>query len=472
MRSSVVVCSLLVLLCTSAFGAGVSFSSTYYQTVGFNPGGTVAADLNRDGLPDFAVTNSQGTSQMEVFLATSAGKFGAEVDYPLPAANPDNVIAADLNGDGSLDLIVRYWHTAQLSILWNNGNGTFRSGPTVALSNPATFRVGDFNHDGKLDLATIECVDPAGSPCVLNIYLGNNTGKFTRVQSVTLAGGAGMDDVGDLNGDGNLDLVVNRTNQILLWWGKGNGTFAAPTYLSPGAPMWSSAVIGDFNNDGRLDVAVNAGSLCGSSCFNGATFVYKNMGGTTFSLASKFSGFAESGLFKADLNGDLNQDLVFVSGDQFGGNANGLLGNGNGTFQTTVHQLTQTDGWFYARDVDLDSRQDFVASDGLGGVVDVGLQTGGYKNCAPPSSAKLAAKICAPVSGSTAGSPVLVRASGNSPAGVVQLQIWIDGVKKAVRWHDQLANKFSLSSGTHRISVVASDKFLGTASSSINVTVP
>jgi hypothetical protein len=50
--------------------------------------------------------------------------------------------------------------------------------------------------------------------------------------------------------------------------------------------------------------------------------------------------------------------------------------------------------------------------------------------------------------------------------------VWIDGVKKAVKWHDQLAKKFTLPSGTHRIAVIATDKFLGTAKTSVNVTVP
>jgi hypothetical protein len=65
-----------------------------------------------------------------------------------------------------------------------------------------------------------------------------------------------------------------------------------------------------------------------------------------------------------------------------------------------------------------------------------------------------------------------LRASGNSPAGVIQLQVWVDGVKKAVKWHAQLAQKFSLSSGTHRVTVVATDKYMGTVKKSVRVTVP
>jgi hypothetical protein len=68
-------------------------------------------------------------------------------------------------------------------------------------------------------------------------------------------------------------------------------------------------------------------------------------------------------------------------------------------------------------------------------------------------------------------SPLLLRAAGNSPAGVNQLQVWIDGKKQYVKWGDQLAKKFTLSAGTHRIAVVANDKYVGSATTAINVTV-
>ncbi len=198
------------------------------------------------------------------------------------------------------------------------------------------------------------------------------------------------------------------------------------------------------------------------------------MGGTNFSLAWSSSNFGYAGLRRIDMNGDLNQDLIFMNGDTYCGFYFGLLGNGNGTFQTTSQSLPHPDeaADTYVRDLDLDSRDDYISDDGFGGVLVV-LQSGGYKNCAPPNSAKLAAKICAPASGSTVSSPVLVRPSGNSPAGVVQLQVWIDGVKRAVRWHNQLANKFSLVPGSHRITVIATDKYTQvTTSTSVNVTVP
>lgn len=69
-------------------------------------------------------------------------------------------------------------------------------------------------------------------------------------------------------------------------------------------------------------------------------------------------------------------------------------------------------------------------------------------------------------------SPVLVRASGNSPAGVIQLQVWIDGKKQYVKWGDQLSKGFTLSSGRHKIAVVANDKYVGSAKTSVIVNVP
>jgi len=466
--------ALFLALSGASFAATVSFSSTSYPTSSFGPGGVLSADLNRDGWPDMIVADTQGPAVgVSVFLATAPGHFGAEQTYSIATAtNPESPLAADLNGDGSLDLILRDWHVAVLHILWNNGDGTFRIGPDVPIGNPATsFDLGDFNHDGKLDVAATEC----GNACYLNVYLGHNDGTFTRSQSVQLAGGAGQLQAADVNGDGLLDLVIARTTQVLVWPGKGNGTFSSPTHLTPnGTDQVVTFTLADFNNDGRLDIVADGGSL-GPNCFNTlGTWSYKNMGGTVFSLAWSSSNFGYAGLRRIDMNGDLNQDLIFMNGDVYCGFYFGLLGNGNGTFQTTFQSLPHPDeaADTYVRDLDLDSRDDYISDDGFGGAL-VALQTGGYKNCAPPNSAKLAAKICTPLAGSTVSSPVLVRASGNSPAGVVQLQVWIDGVKKAVRWHTQLANKFNLSSGNHRITVIATDKYTqATTSTSVNVTVP
>ena len=70
-----------------------------------------------------------------------------------------------------------------------------------------------------------------------------------------------------------------------------------------------------------------------------------------------------------------------------------------------------------------------------------------------------------------AASPLLVRASGNSPLGLNRIEVWIDGKKAAQRLGSQIAKRFTLSAGTHRIAVVAVDKYLGTATTVRNVTI-
>lgn len=465
-----------LIFCSAAFAASVTFSGTLYDTTGF-ANGVISADLNRDGFPDIAVA---GGSSVSVFLATSPGKFGAEVLYTVPGPSDlKDVLAADFNGDGALDLIVRHEEAGQLSFLWNNGDGTFRNGPTLKLGAPVTsFDIGDFNHDGFLDIATIECSSsfPTSPPCSVNVYLGHGNGIFTKLQTIQILSASDQLSVADMNGDGQLDVVISRGRQVLIFWGRGNGTLTAPTYLNPpgGSEGIQSFAIADFNNDGKLDLVVQTGTnlshIMGCLSLAGRSSSYKNMGGKRFSLVWTSQGGCAN-LSPIDLNGDLNQDLIFQNGHPEAGFFSGLLGNGDGKFRSTPQSFpNQVGGPMYVRDMDLDSRDDYVLGAGLFSEFVVALQTGGFKNCIPPSSRKLAAKICTPASGK-ATSPVLVRAAGNSPAGVIQLQVWIDGAKKAVKWHDQLANKFSLSSGTHRITVIATDKYLGTAKASMALTV-
>jgi hypothetical protein len=149
-----------------------------------------------------------------------------------------------------------------------------------------------------------------------------------------------------------------------------------------------------------------------------------------------------------------------------------VLGLGNDTLGTqgTLPGSGISAGAF--RDLDGDSRTDYAVIDWFTNQLGIAIQTGGWKNCPPPNSAKLAAKICGISNGATVTSPLLLRASGNSPAGVNQLQVWIDGKKRYVKWGDQLAKRFTLSSGTHRIGVVANDKYIGHATKAVTVTVP
>ena len=514
MRFGSLLACLLILPVAAFAGGTVGFNVKWYSTGPwpFNDivdsplfeatTGIVLADLNRDGIPDVAYSysccgNSSGGGVI-VKLGTGAGNLGPDVPYLFGQDDLGELKTADLNGDGWLDLMVPDVFYSSINVFLNNGDGTFQYAAKVGLGGTYSgpFTLGDFKHDGKIDLAEIACDQPqagfpGGANCTLNIGLGDGSGvNFAKTQSIQLAGSSYNLQSADINGDGNLDLVYVRNSLAVIRWGLGNGTFGPQIYLKPPTtdPM-DAVAIADFNNDGRLDVTLLSGEPCRPDPNRGAcgqgnvntVWMYKNNGGTSLTLTTHTQFTAQAGtIVPADINGDLNQDLLhynqFASGIYPVVGSHGgyeyALGLGNDTLGT---QGTLPGTWISAaafRDMDGDSRADYAVIDWNTSQLGIGIQAGGYKNCPPPNSANLAAKICGIKDGATVTSPVLVKASGNSPAGVGQMQVWIDGTKKYVKWGDQLSKRFTLSPGKHKIAVVANDKFIGSAKTIVNVTVP
>jgi hypothetical protein len=505
----------LLLLRVAALAAGtVGFNVNWYSTPGFPfndivgfpqfnvTTGVVIADFNRDGILDVAYSNAcceNGSSggSVVVKLGTGGGNLGPDIFTRWGGSSLSELATADISGDGWLDVVVRDPLSSCLLFLRGNGDGTFQfpSGVGCVGVYAASFTLGDFNHDGKIDLAEIGCDQQNGgfpfyyANCALSVFLGDGAGNFTQVQSIQLAGATYDLHSADLNGDGILDLAYVRGSVGVIRFGLGNGTFSSQIYLKPPTtdPM-DAVAIADFNNDGRLDVTLLSGNPCRPDpdrgpCGQGnvnIVWMYKNNGGTSFTLTAQSQFTAQAGaIAPADINGDLNQDLLHYNPYASGiypvlGRAPGFdyaLGLGKDNLGTQGSLLGGAISAVASRDMNGDSRADYAVIDWDNGLA-IGIQTGGYKNCPPPNSAKLAAKICGIKDGATVTSPVLVRASGNSPAGVRQMQVWIDGNKKYVKWGDQLSKRFTLSSGKHKIAVVANDRFIGSAKTIVNVTVP
>src|SRR5437773_1829662 len=191
-------------------------------------------------------------------------------------------------------------------------------------SNPTSAAVGDFNGDGKLDLA----VANAGSKNV-SVLLGNGDGTFKAPVNFGAPGSQSVA-VGDFNGDGKLDLVVTNAGVSILL-GNGDGAFRAPvTYATGNSP--SSVAVGDFNRDGKVDLAVaNSGTSNGVASVS----VLLGRGDGTFNPAVNYSGgFGSLSLAVGDFNRDGKLDLVEANFST--GNVTILLGNGNGTFQPAL----------------------------------------------------------------------------------------------------------------------------------------
>ena len=209
-----------------------------------------AADFNGDGNLDLIVINALNGQSPVALLGYAHGAFN-QVQESIQISGISSV-AGDFNGDGKLDLVID-----GAAILLGNGDGSFTRGPSVPAVSGASFVVaGDFNADGRLDLAVC---DNLGNS--VTILLGNGDGTFTSASGSPIPVGNQPDAIvtGDFNNDGKLDLAIANfgDNTITLLLGNGDGTFTqtggSPYAVGKGPYQIAAA---DFNGDGKLDLAV------------------------------------------------------------------------------------------------------------------------------------------------------------------------------------------------------------------------
>ncbi len=209
---------------------------------------------------------------------------------------------------------------------------------------PLSITVGDFNNDGKLDLATANQTSRD-----VSVLLGNGDGTFQPA----LASAAGLASfalaTGDFNGDGKLDLAVSDTNSTKILLGNGNGTFQPPGAALDGGQQ---IVTGDFNHDGKLDLAI-------VSYYSSLRILLGNGNGTFQSAVSYLIGYGATGLTVADLNGDGVPDIVTDSPQT--NTLSVLLGVGNGTFTPVADVAVQSGPYaVIAGDFNGDGKMDLV----------------------------------------------------------------------------------------------------------------
>lgn len=244
-----------------------------------------------------------------------------ETDYTIPVSSFG--VVGDFNNDGKLDVAlgVIAKHGGTIYVYLGNGDGTFKA-PIKVPSKvaPGRMAVADFNGDGKLDLVV------AGHYThEVAVFLGKGDGTFTEKPSFMTNSSIHIDAVApaDFNGDGKLDLFVGGSNDtgsgFEIYLGNGDGTFN-PTATFSGSPSGNPA-IADFNGDGVLDIAIadqGSGEVWVSLGKGDGTF------GSPVAYGARFG--ASFAVAAADMNGDGKVDLVTDG-------VSVLIGNGNGTFQ-------------------------------------------------------------------------------------------------------------------------------------------
>lgn len=304
--------------------------------------------------------------------------FGAPAGYPT-GAGAVSVVVGDFNNDGKLDLAVSNNSGNSVSVLLGNGDGTFQAPITTSVTTPGGLAVGDFNHDGRLDLAvtnTGASTQFGFTGNTVTVLLGNGNGTFTASGSYSVGSGPTSIVAADFNGDGNLDLAVASTTggTVTFLEGYGNGTFAtASSYSIPNSDNTNSLAVGDFNGDGRPDLVVTNGTGLHAS---GSVTILLNSGNFSFSQSpiSAVQGTAYA-VAIADFNHDGVLDLAVTDASQ--NQVSVLLGQGNGNFARTTGFSTPALNPIAVAAADLngDASADLVEAN-ASGALNIGLAFG------------------------------------------------------------------------------------------------
>ncbi|HVT05503.1 MAG TPA: FG-GAP-like repeat-containing protein [Thermoanaerobaculia bacterium] len=377
---------------------------------------------------------------------------------PQPVYNfsaPHSPVTAYFDGDRNLDLAVITGY--DIAVQLGKGDGTF--GPAMrfsvgnsVLGSPSALIVGDFNGDGKRDLA-VTTKDGSGGGGNVSILLGNGDGTFGQPTNISLPGSntAGGIVVANFRGLRMQDLLITDGQAFApgkFWFlaSNGDGTFAPPAWTSaPGEPAFVAAA--DFNGDGKVDI------VCVDNQTGGVDVLLGNDDGT-FQTASRYYYGHANNITLADLRGNGRLDIlvaawtsglgvllsngdgtfgspVAYASDPAGGrtynsfvfdfdqdgkqdiwlggdtpNYNVLLGNGAGAFSTTLSYPGAFDGGAVMGDFNGDGRPDIVVASSYGNYVEVYLNSG---CCATPI-----VNAAGPTTFCSGGSVALMATAGSS----------------------------------------------------------
>jgi hypothetical protein len=323
--------------------APLTFTASATLAVGNNPSSVAAADVDGDGNLDLVCAN-EFSGTLAVLYQDAPQSFTAAAPLAVDG-NPVAVAVADLDGDGDLDLVCANGFDNTLSVLYQDAPRTFTAAALLAVDgNPVAVAAADLDGDGDLDLV---CA-PESNDKLLVLY---QDVPRTFIAAVPVAVGNRPVSVAtaDLDGDGDLDLVcANEVSDTLSLLYQGvPRAFTAPATLAVGLnPPWVAAA--DLDGDGDLDL------VCGNAEAPTLSVLYQDAPRTFTAPAAWAVGDIPSSVAAADLDGDGDLDLACTT---VGGTLTVLYQDAPRTF-TAVAPLAVVGGPVSVVAADLDGDRD------------------------------------------------------------------------------------------------------------------
>lgn len=399
----------------------------------YNASALAQGDFNRDGKPDLVVGGGASITTITLRLGNGDGTFGAPIEVgQADSSEVLDVVAADMNGDGKLDVVV-LCIGGTFDVFYGNGDGTFQ--PKVAVvttSSPRALAVGPFYKDGYLDVAVGE-VDGT-------VELFKNVGGRTFLKSGTIVVEANKEILkvrpGDVDADGNMDLGVVTTDTAFVLWGNGQGGFSPVLLRSYPYAATVDLKVADVNQDGISDVVVAYN--CSASvqdaytpaCAGFDVFYGQGNKKIFYRHAVSQAGITAQHPLSADVNGDGIADLV-ATGRSDNNNLTGLfvwLGHPDGSFDQTAQQFIAQSccgAEIVAGDWNRDGMIDFAQAMPSSAQMEIYVNGGNRAACAT-SAINPTVTACQPVDGTYLLSPVRAVATAFDTTKVTALQEYVD----------------------------------------------
>ncbi|MDJ0674655.1 MAG: FG-GAP-like repeat-containing protein [Calothrix sp. MO_167.B42] len=330
-----------------------NFANKTDYAVGREPESIVIGDVNGDGKLDLVTANRDGNS-VSVLLNDGDGTFAAQTEIEYESTRePRSAVLVDMNSDGKVDILTANSREDTISVVWNNGDGTFSSQSATTNystgNHPISVAIGDVNGDRVTDFVTANYSDNT-----VSVGLGNGDGTFSSTSNYAFGNNPYAVTLGDVNADGNPDIVTANaaSDNVSVLLGNGDGTFGAKTDYAVGdTPI--SVVLGDINSDGSQDIVT-------ANRYDNNVSVLLGNGDGTFGTKTDYAvGENPIDVALGDVNGDGSLDLAFAN---TGNNTISiLLNDGNGVFTgITNYQVRSSPRVVILSDVNSDNRLDLV----------------------------------------------------------------------------------------------------------------